>query len=108
LDWCSGLVHHLDFFGRCQTGAERGNFTEQVCEAEPTAGLKQECTEQKHYAGMRPLGYFLGMLGAGVLYEVCDMAVGDAPDVASVGSTIALVISFILAINRLRNIAMGG
>jgi uncharacterized membrane protein YhaH (DUF805 family) len=81
---------------------------EQVCEAEPTADLKQECPEQKHYAGMRRLGYFLGMLGAGVLYEVCDMAAGDAPNVASVGYIIALVLSFILAAKRLRNIGMGG
>jgi uncharacterized membrane protein YhaH (DUF805 family) len=81
---------------------------EQVCEAEPTADLTQECPEQKHYGGVRRLGYFLGMLGGGVLYEVCNMAAGDAPDVASVGSIIALVISFILAVNRLRNIGMGG
>jgi uncharacterized membrane protein YhaH (DUF805 family) len=81
---------------------------EQVCEAQPTADLTQEYREQKHYGGIRRLGYFLGMLGAGVLYEVCSMAADGEPGVTSVGSIIALAISFILAVNRLRNIGTSG
>jgi uncharacterized membrane protein YhaH (DUF805 family) len=79
---------------------------EQVCEAGPTVDLKQESPEQKHYRGIRRLGYFLGMLGAGALCEMCNMTASSQFGVAWVGSLIALVISFILTVNRLRNIGM--
>ncbi len=48
------------------------------------------------------------MLGAGTLYELCNTPTGSQFGVASVGSLIAITISFVLAVNRLRNIGMDG
>lgn len=80
----------------------------QTCEPEPTAVLATEYPETKHHRGIRRLAYFLGMLGAGTLYELCHTLTGSQLGVASVGSLTAVIISLVLAVNRLRNIGMDG
>jgi uncharacterized membrane protein YhaH (DUF805 family) len=81
---------------------------QQVCEVQEVNDFIRQDTEQKHYGGIRRIGYFFGMLGAGVLSTACNVATEGEPSVALLGLAVVNVLAFILVVNRLHNIGMSG
>lgn len=66
----------------------------------------QKDEQEKNYGGIRRLGYFLGMVGVAIINGVFSAVAQGEPGIAFLRPIVTLVLSFVLVVNRLRNIGM--
>ncbi len=77
-------------------------------EHESAADLIQQDEQEKNYGGIHRTGYFFGILGVAVINGIFDAAGQSESGIASLGLIITFLVSFVLVVNRLRNIGMSG
>ncbi len=77
-------------------------------EHESTADSIQHDEQVKNYEGIRRTGYFFGMLGVAIVHGIFNAAAQGELGLASLGLIITCALSFILVVNRLKNIGMSG